>query len=258
MPIDEFLGARTATTTMMMLLLQAPAANQLHAPPPPSPSATAQAKPSDRVSATFWGSVVDQLKHTLKNIGSLGEGAANRGRIFVADPSRPRPEARPLSVDGDLSWPVMAPNGTVYVLREGKLGRLNGAGRFVPVGPQQQRWMKLIGVGSDGTVLGLLTAPPFGRPAMFSKGALEVGPAPATPELRRQHGVLIQESREYDGGRQLRVARSERGGRGFDVYYYSTVRLGRVNVSDCGDDQCGQPSLSPDGSKILFIRLPAR
>ena len=258
MPIDQFLGARAATATMM-LLLQVPPDGQPPTPPASSGRvpAIAQGKPSDRVSTTFWGAVVDQLKHTLKNIGSLGEGGASQGRIFVADLSRPQTPARALSVNSELSWPVMSPDGTVYALRNGQLGRLDGAGKLVPVGPQQERWMKLIGVRADGTVLGLVTAPPFGRPAMLADGRLELGPPPATPELRRQHGVVIQESREYDGGRQVRVARSERGGRGFDVYY-SSAGHSRVNVSDCGNDLCGQPSLSPDGSKILFIRLSGR
>ena len=252
MPIDQFLKPR-ATTAAMMLLLQAqpPVAVPGHAP------TITQATPSDRVATAFWRTVVDQLKHTLKNIGSLGEGGASQGRVFVAQLGTQSPAPRPVSADADLSWPVMASDGTVYALRDGLLGRVDGAGEFLPVGPKQERWMKLIGVGSDGSVLGLLRAPPFGRPAMLVNGALEVGPAPTTPELRRQQGVLIQESREYDGGRQVRVGRSERGGRGFDVYY-SRSGLGRVNVSDCGDDLCGQPSLSPDGSRILFIRLPAR
>jgi len=255
MPIDQFLKPK-ATTAAMMLLLQAPAAGAPPTTPGQGPPIT-QATPSDRVAPAFWRTVVGQLKHTLKNIGSLGEGGASQGRIFVAQLGTPSQAARPLSADADLSWPVVSPDGTVYALRDGQLGRLDAAGKFLPVGPRQERWMKLIGVGSDGSVLGLMTAPPFGRPAMLVKGTLEIGPAPTTPELRRQQGVLIQESREYDGGRQVRVARSERGGRGFDVYY-SRSGLGRVNVSDCGDDLCGQPSLSPDGSRILFVRLAAR
>jgi hypothetical protein len=253
MPIDQFLKP-TAATTAMMLLLQVPAEAQQ--PATPGHSAT-QAMPSDRVAPAFWRTVVGQLKHTLKNIGSLGEGGATQGRIFVALLGTQAQTAHPLSADSDLSWPVMAPDGTVYALRVGRLGRLGPSGKFIPVGSKQERWMKLIGVGSDGSVLGLMTAPPFGRPAMLVNGRVEVGAAPTTAELRRQHGVLIQESREYDGGRRLQVARSERGGRGFDVYY-SRAPLSRVNVSDCGNDLCGQPSLSADGSKILFIRLAAR
>jgi hypothetical protein len=30
------------------------------------------------------------------------------------------------------------------------------------------------------------------------------------------------------------------------------------NISDCGDDACGQPSLSPDGRYVVYIRSPAR
>ena len=57
-------------------------------------------------------------------------------------------------------------------------------------------------------------------------------------------------------GRELRVERSARGGRGFDVFLVS----GNVarNLSDCGDDTCGQPSLSPQSQRALYIRAGRR
>jgi hypothetical protein len=65
--------------------------------------------------------------------------------------------------------------------------------------------------------------------------------------------VLLQESQALEGDRSLRVSRSARGGRGFDVFY-AQPGADRLDVSDCGDDSCGQPSMAPDGSKIVYVR----
>jgi len=62
---------------------------------------------------------------------------------------------------------------------------------------------------------------------------------------------LLKEDRRYTEG-LMEVSRSKHGGRGFDVYY--TIGQQTLNVSDCGDDLCGQPSLSPDGQCVLYVR----
>lgn len=205
----------------------------------------------------FWRLVLGELQHTLENIGSLGEGRASIGAVFVADIDGGRLLAPPrrLSARGDLSWPVIGSDGTVYALDGGRLVRLTPAGTTEASGPQATTWRKLVGVGPGGVVAGVLAEPsPFGRPALLSRtGALQVGPPPTTIEERRRQGVLLQESQALEGGRSLRVGRSERGGRGFDVFY-AQAGAERLDVSDCGDDSCGQPSIAPDGSKIVYIR----
>ena len=171
MPIDQFLGARTATATML-LLVQAPPAGKPQAPPAGTgaPSAAAQAKPSDRVATTFWSTVVGQLKHTLKNIGSLGEGGASQGRIFVAEIARTRiagPSAerrqRPLLAGHGAGWSRLCPpqwQSWPARCRRPVRSRRSPAGEMDEAHRCRFGWRGL----------GLAHAPPFGRPAMLVNG----------------------------------------------------------------------------------------
>jgi len=81
-------------------------------------------------------------------------------------------------------------------------------------------------------------------------------PQPETDQERARVSMLLQENLAYAKGRQLIVRRSERGGRGYDVSLAAGDSV--KNLSDCGDDACGQPSLSPDGRYVLYIRAVAR
>ena len=76
---------------------------------------------------------------------------------------------------------------------------------------------------------------------------------PATEEEKRALARLMQDARAYDGGETLTVDRSQRGGRGFDVF----LRVAGIthNLSDCGDDYCQQASLAPDRRRALFVRM---
>ena len=163
-----------------------------------------------------------------------------------------------LGAAGDLSWPVLAPDGTtVFALRGRQLVRFGvSVPNDAPVGPEAD-WLKLMGVGPDGVVLGFMAGRPRAHPALATaSGELRLLPQPETPDELRNVSLLLQENRTYADGRELRVERSTRGGRGFDVFL---VAGGMVrNLSDCGDDACGQPSLSPDGQRALYIRAARR
>jgi hypothetical protein len=209
-----------------------------------------------RASAPFWQVVATQLRRTLENIGSLGESRAERGAIYAVELQAGKPSApQRLSRSADLSWPVVGSQGEVFALQQQRLVRVDASGASTPAGPPSTRWLKLVGVGADGAVAGLIdSAPPFGQPAILSRdGRVSLWPAPATPDERKRQGVLLQESQSLDGGRRLVVGRSQRGGRGFDVFYTSPT-ADRLNVSDCGDASCGQPSIAADGSRIVYIR----
>jgi hypothetical protein len=93
------------------------------------------------------------------------------------------------------------------------------------------------------------------RPAEIAPdGTVWVGPAPVTDEEKRALARLMQDARAYSGGETLTVDRSQRGGRGFDVF----LRAGGTthNLSDCGDDVCQQASLASDRRRALFVRMP--
>jgi len=80
--------------------------------------------------------------------------------------------------------------------------------------------------------------------------------APADEPERRRNGVLLQEGRDYSDGSRLEVRDSERGGRGRDVFLIGVA--GVRNLTDCGDDFCGQPSRSQDGLRIFYVREAGR
>ena len=205
--------------------------------------------------AGFWKTVETYLQTTFANIGALGEGRKAPGQVFVAELEglALRGPARAVSADVDLSWPVGAQDGTIYALKNLHVVRISPGKAPVAVGPQAD-WVKLIGVGPDGTVLGFVADPPFHRTASLApSGAIVVGDRARSSDDEYRHGVLLQQSRAFADGARLRLIRSRRGGRGLDVLF-ERPGVGSVNVSDCGNDECGQPSLAPGGKRIFFVR----
>ncbi len=121
-----------------------------------------------------------------------------------------------------------------------------------PVGAPAD-WRKLLGVLPDETVIGFVEDEPFPRPALLSRDGERTDlPPPADDAERKQIGVLLQEARGYADGARLEVRDSERGGRGRDVFLIEGAR--ERNLSDCGDDLCGQPARSMDGATFFYIR----
>jgi hypothetical protein len=207
---------------------------------------------------TFWKAVVDYLKNTLEYVGALGEGRAESGQVWIAEVhgATLKAAARPLAPFKGLSWPVFGPGGEVHALEAGRVIRLEPDGRKTALPGSQADWVKLIGVGADGSVLGIVADPPFGRVAILrAQSGLAIGPAPATPEEKKRQAALLQESRSYADGRRLSLRYSQRG-RGLDVFLEAPGNAA-ANLSDCGDDACGQASLSPDGARVAWIRSAA-
>ena len=205
---------------------------------------------SPLLAQTFWTGV-DYLGLIFKAVGSLG-GGADRGQVWTVDLATGQ-RSRVPDAD-DLAWPVLAPDhSTIFALRGGQMVRLTfSGGEVVPVGPEAN-WRRLLGVDGSGEVLGFIESRPRAQPAvMTGNGALLLLPQPETEEERARVSMLLQENLAYANRRQLTVTRSQRGGRGYDVNLVDgdTVK----NLSDCGDDACGQPSLSPDGRYVLYIR----
>jgi hypothetical protein len=114
-------------------------------------------------------------------------------------------------------------------------------------------WRKLLGVLPDGTILGFVEDDPRPRPALLAPDGsrLEL-PPPADDAERKRNGALLQEGRDYADGTRLEVRDSERGGRGRDVFLIGSPAP--VNLTDCGDDLCGQPSRPLNGLEVFYIR----
>lgn len=206
----------------------------------------------------FFEALADYLQITFEAIGSLGDSPVHSGQVWAVDIDVQDRETRRERVGtlGDLSWPVLAPDGkTIFAMQRGRAVRLSSDGSSTEVIDPEPRWSKLLGVGLDGRVLGLVREGGEVRPAMLAPdGALTVSPPPDTPEDRARISKLMQEARSYAGGRTLFVERSTQGGRGFDVFLKD--QSGVLNLSDCAADRCGQASLSHDFRRALFVKEP--
>lgn len=203
----------------------------------------------------FWFAI-DQLGLIFKAVGNLS-GGVDQGHIWRVDLATGTGDPHRLGSNDGLAWPVLSPDGaTVFALRDGQLVRLASDGGLTAVGKETQ-WRKLIGVDPQNNVLGFIAGKPRPHPALMSSGGeLHLLPQPETDSERERVSLLLQENRAYKDGRQLLVKRSTRGGRGLDVF----LKADDVTkaLSDCADDLCGQPSLSPDGRSVLYVRAPAQ
>jgi len=203
-----------------------------------------------RLERIFWGGI-DALHIIFSSLGTLS-GGADRGALWQFDIDT---HNRSRIASGDsFAWPVQgADSQIIFALRGGqvvKVGVTNG--HETGLGPEAP-WRKLLGVGSDQTVFGLVEQAHGVQPAVLTyEGALSLLPPGDIAADEKRISLLLQEDRIYSENRRLVSTRSERGGRGFDVYYITDRE--RLNVSDCGDDACGQPALSLDERHVLYIR----
>jgi hypothetical protein len=210
------------------------------------------------INKSFFQNLISYLHVTFEAIGSLSESAVEAGQLWAValDGSGAPSEPRRVGAFDGLSWPVAGPDGaTVYAIQQGRLVRLAKDGQTVQIIGSESQWVKLLGVAKDHSVWGLVYDGSDTRPATRSgDGHVEIIQASLSEEEQMRLSLLLQESRSYAGGRSLFSDRSLRGGRGFDIFMTSAGKV--IHLSDCGDDRCGQASLSPDFKRVLFIREP--
>ncbi len=210
------------------------------------------------VERSFFTAVTDYLKMTFTAAGSLGESPVEAGQLWAVslDSAGNASNLRRIGSFDKLAWPVAASDGTtIYALEGKRLVRLDADGRSTHLCDDKMHWRKLIGVASDGAILGLVFEDGETKPAILDAGgAVQVVRTRLSDADSAHVARLLQETHAYTGDRILTVDRSERGGRGFDVFLKSQGK--KVNLSDCGDDDCGQPSMRPDMQLALFIKEP--
>jgi hypothetical protein len=200
----------------------------------------------------FWGAL-DKLGIVIRSLGNLG-GGVERGEVWIVNLRTA--ERHHVGSSNDLAWPVLTPDDrTVFALRDGRLMRIGADGTPEAWGAGVG-WRKLLAIAPDGAILGFISGRPRAQAAMLlPSGTLVTLPQPETEQERLNTSILLQEERDYADGRRLEVQRSERGGHGFDVYLLAAGRT--QNLSDCGDNACGQPSLSADGAFVIYIQSAA-
>jgi hypothetical protein len=233
-------ATRTAPLLLLILVLAGSANSQPAPPAAPSQSLVAQ---------VFWAGL-DQINMLFNRAGSLASGAT-RGAVWRVDLAAGKRQR--IGTTDTLSWPVAATsNGPVFALHGRQLVRLAADGTEAPVG-DDGAWRKLLGALPDGRVFGFVVSEPRARPALLSPDhAIHIVPAPEADEERQREAFALQEDRDYADGTRLVVRRSERGGEGFDIYLIKGNA--QRNMTDCGNDRCGQPSLTSDGLAMLYIR----
>ncbi len=231
-----------ATANLSSLLLAAAVTAQ--------PPTSAPAAPVGGLARVFAVGL-DMLGLVFKGIGSLAGGAA-MGAVWRVD-SRSG-ERRRIGDSDDLAWPVPSPDGaSVYALRGRQMVRIAIADGLETSVGEPADWRKLLGVLSDGTVLGFIEDDPRPRPALLGPdGRRTALPPPADDAERQRNGALLQQGRDYADGIRLEIRDSERGGRGRDVFLIGDGEP--RNLTDCGDDFCGQPARSRDTLAVFYIR----
>jgi hypothetical protein len=214
------------------------------------------ARPQETLSDVVW-TILDHLGITTAPVGMLGEGGTAKGEIWIA--ASDGSKRHRLTDRVEYSWPVFTADGeAVLALRGASLVRIE-SGSPVPVTLAEDTSLnKLLGARPDGSVVGIVPEGPFGRLATVApSGSVTLLPAPATREEKRLMATLLGESRVYRDDRKLLVDRADfedHTRRGFDVYIETAK--GRLNLSQCETSACGQPSLSPQGDWVAYIRNP--
>ena len=203
----------------------------------------------------FFEAIAEQLKITFEAIGSLGNGELDAGALWIVDldDSGNASNARKIDTDRKLSWPVVTTDkSTFYAIDEGSIVQLSEQNSTVATFEASLHWEKLLGVTQDGIVLGLIRQEGETKPAAVTAGGeLRLSEGALTDEEQRRIAILMQEARAYQGDRKLSVDRASRG-RGFDVFLETNGNV--VNLSDCGEDSCGQGSLAQDFLIAVFVR----
>ena len=214
--------------------------------------------PSEKVEKGFFARLVEELSISLTAIGSLGGGDVEFGELWTAhiDETGRVSEPHRIGTVDDIAWPVMDSEGKkVFAIQQRKLIRLNLRDNTITTVEMSKSWYKLLGVDANDQVFALVWDKEEMKPAIWMpQGEILLDDSPLNETDEKRIALLLQEARAYAGDRTLFVDRSERGGRGFDVL----LKVGdkTINLSNCGDDSCGQASLSADFKHVLFVRKP--
>jgi hypothetical protein len=186
-----------------------------------------------------------------------GEEVKAGGAIWIAN--LVTGEVRKLSAQDGFHSPIFAPNDqTVLAIKNEALWQIlleNGAATRIR---ELTGLTKLVGSDRDDPdkILVLLTR----GPAVYSlrSGALSnISYDASSPDDRRMLTHLKGWERVYGATRVYPKTQSREGIAGMTEWqdvFLSKGESAPRNISRCDGDNCGQPSLSGDGTKVVFIR----
>jgi hypothetical protein len=187
-----------------------------------------------------------------------GDEDIQSGDIWVAELATHK--TRSLTRDSDYRSPVFAGDGTIYALRGETLVRIPLVGGSAVPLQKLPGAAKLVGFSHDDLVV-LLAEPHAGSPiALVSVTSGRLTPVPYEATSADEQRMLAQvrcQDRVYGEITLYTKAESKRGMseeiEWTDVY----IKKGDAepqNVSACNGDDCVQPSLSPDGRRIAYVK----
>jgi hypothetical protein len=183
------------------------------------------------------------------------------GDIWIADLDQQT--ARALTSDGGYRSPVFSPaDRSIFALKGDAIVRIQGDGTSA-VAVKAPGAIKLVGFDAQNPDdLVVLVDAPAGQPpmAVASLKSQAMSPLPYDPKSADERAVLAQvraQDRVYGNATVYTKTESKQGmSRKLE---WTDVYLQRggtppQNVSKCDGVNCGQPSLSPDGRSIAFVK----
>ncbi len=190
-----------------------------------------------------------------------GEEMASGGFIWIGDPQAGT--RRRVRDDAGFRSPIFAPNdSTIVALRTGWLWRMEvetGKGGKVH---HLSTVTKLIGKDRDDPDRILVLREENGKeaPAFLSLKSGQLTDIPYDAQSSADRALLNHlKGWERDYGKVSVYPREQRresivGPVEWQDVFYKKDDAEPVNVSRCDGDNCGQPSLSSDGTKVVYVR----
>ncbi len=183
------------------------------------------------------------------------------GDIWIANLDQQT--ARALTTDGGYRSPVFSPaDRSIYALKGDAIVRIQADGAST-VEAKAAGAIKLVGFDAQNPDdLVVLVDAPAGQPpmAVASLKSKTMSPLPYDPKSADERAVLAQvraQDRVYGNATVYTKTESKQGMsrklEWTDVY----LQRGSTppqNVSKCDGINCGQPSLSPDGRSLAFVK----
>ena len=209
-----------------------------------------------------WLEVANWLKLNRTPSAQRTPSRLIAGDIFIATLDGKASQA--VTVGGGFRSPVFSPDGkTLLALRGDDVVSVSVSGGLPKTLYAVADAVKLLGINreEDSKLLLLLKK----ADGDIELGELELGSGqvtrlpndPGNPDHQRMLNQLRGDDREYEGiSIYLRTeSKARMGGQTewTDIYIKKGSQL-PFKLSQCGGANCGQPSLSPDGLRVVFIK----
>jgi len=183
------------------------------------------------------------------------------GNIWMV--SIDRRDGRALTTDGGYRSPIFLPNGsTVLALRGNAIVQLGAAPRNVPPVRMTAAVMKLVGIDSENPSEVVVLTPDAGSPlaaVSLQNGTVTALRFDASDEAQRRLLAQIRAQDRSYGDTTVYTKTETKSGLSRPIEWLDVfVKRGAAppqNVSGCDGVSCVQPALSPDGQRVVFVKV---